>query len=262
MSILQVKKSKVTETAKEVSLTGGAKFMAESGAQKAKIAACYITTSTKGALIGNIHLNTEDGTNLKMYKYMTDKEQSITSTHDGKTTYRAGYTWFNNMCLLATGNPLFDEDLELMQDIEEKFIDLYNFDQKAMVPTKVNMLMDTLCPKDEEFNIVAGIIKQTVDKNVKNEAFDPSQSYSDTNQAWIPSGEVKDENQIEVWFHIDDNRTVIEVQNGVEDADYFPQWEDKNKGKTRFLAKAAKKGATPTQGTDTAPKKKLFGNKG
>ena len=75
---------------------------------------------------------------------------------DGQKNYLPGYLLAESLALLTVGKSISG------CDTEEKVVNLYSYEAKAEVPTKVQMVMELL-NKD----VIAGIVKQTVDKNVK-----------------------------------------------------------------------------------------------
>lgn len=157
-----------------------------------------------------------------------------------------GYTAVNDLCLLATGFGLAD------QDIEEKTVSLWDFDAKKEIPQQVPVLIDLIGKP-----ITVGVLKEVVDKNTK------------VGNEYVPSGETREQNTVDKFFHSESKRTVTEVKEEIEEAVFYPKWVEKNTGKTRNKVKGApgKTGApgrpTPSgqAGAPAAPKKNIFGNK-
>jgi hypothetical protein len=90
----------------------------------------------------------------------------------------------NSLCLLTLGKEISE------LTTEEKVLNIYSPDAKAEVPTKVQVLMDLL---NQE--ILVGLIKQTVDKTAKDAA-----------GAYQPTGETREENEIDKFFRARDLR--------------------------------------------------------
>lgn len=158
-----------------------------------------------------------------------------------------GYTMADDLCLLTTGFPLSE------QNAAEKVISLYDYDQKKEVPTNAHVFMDLIGKQ-----ITAGLVKQTVDKTKKN----------DSTGQYEPTGETRDENVTEKFFHFESKRTVTEIRAEQEEAVFYPKWVEKNAGKTRNRAKGAegKTGAPPRPAGAPAasapkPTTSLFGAK-
>lgn len=154
-----------------------------------------------------------------------------------------GFTTVNDLCLVTTGFGLID------QDLEDKVVNLYDFEAKSDVPTNVKVLTGLLGKE-----VTVAVLKQTVDKQKKNDAG----LYSNT-------GETRDENVAEKFFHTETRRTVAEIKNNIEEAIFIDKWEEKNHGKTRNKAKGGdgKAGAPGAPGGMTGaaapkPKTSLF----
>lgn len=181
-------------------------------------------------------------TNKNGENFFIDKQDS------SKKVPLPGYTMADDLCLLTTGFPLSE------QTFTEKVINLYDYEAKKEVPTNVHVIMDLMGKP-----ITLGLIKQTVDKTKKN----------DSTGSYEPTGETRDENLIDKIFHHDSKRTVTEVRNGIEVAEFFPKWVEKNKGVTRNRAKGAqgKTGApgrpagAPPAASAAKPTTSLFGAK-
>ena len=104
--------------------------------------------------------------------------------------------------------------------------------------------------------ISLGIVKQTVNKNVKQ------------GDEYVPSAETRDENVIEKVFHPELKLTVAEARNGQEEAKFYDAWLERNKGQTRDKRKvkdgagapgAPAKAAPAAGASGQAPRKSLFG---
>ena len=136
---------------------------------------------------------------------------------DGEKFYLPGFITANSLALLTLGK-------EIGQlETEPKVINLYSSEAKAEVPTKVDMFTDLL-----GMDIIAGIIRQTVDKNVKDGAGN-----------YVPSGETRDENEIDKFFRMRDRRTTAEIRAQADKAVFVDTWAEKWTAKVRNKAKAA-----------------------
>ena len=144
-----------------------------------------------------------------------------------------GYTTADDLCLLTTGMPLSE------QTVEDKVVKIYNYDEKKDVPTNVPVLTDVIGHK-----IIAGVIRQIVDKNQK-----------DTSGKYVPTGETREENVIDKLFHAETHKTVTELREQMETAEFFDKWEAKNTGQVRNKAKGAqgKTGAPGRPAANGAP---------
>lgn len=196
----------------------------ESNIYKFTVALAYVTKASSEALGLVLNLKTDEGRELRQTLWMTsgkDKGCKNYYEKDGQKNYLPGFVHANALALLTTGK-------EIGQlDTEEKVVNVYSFDAKAEVPTKVNMVMDLIGKE-----ILAGVIKQTVDKTKKNDA---------TGQ-YEATGETRDENEIDKFFREKDRMTTAEIRGGAEKAIFIDTWAEKWAGKTKDRAKGKKAG--------------------
>lgn len=196
----------------------------ESNVYKCTVALAYVTKAASEALGLVLNLKTEDGRELRQTLWMTsgkDKGCKNYYEKDGQKNYLPGFVHANALALLTTGK-------EIGQlDTEEKVVNVYSYDAKAEVPTKVNMVMDLIGKE-----ILAGVIKQTVDKTKKNES---------TGQ-YEATGETRDENEIDKFFRERDRMTTAEIRGQAEKATFIDTWIEKWAGKTKDRAKGKKTG--------------------
>lgn len=240
MSLLKNLTSDAGITAEKDSVGGGSRIL-ESGLQLATVTLAYVTTSSGGAVGLVIGLKTDAG-ELRSTVYMTSgtaKGAKNFYEKDGEKFYLPGYLLANSLCLLTVGKEI--SELET----EQKLVNIYNYDAKAEVPTKVDMLMDLLGQK-----IYAGILKQTVDKNKKNE----------TTGKYEPTGETREENEIDKFFRAKDKLTTAEIRAKVTEAVFADTWAEKHTGQTRD--KSTKSGANGKAGAPRVPGALLNGAAG
>jgi hypothetical protein len=201
----------------------------ESGLYNGKVTMAYGTLSKGGAQGLVINIQTEDNKEIRQTLWMTSGTAKGAKNYyekDGEKNYLPGYIAANALCLLASGKEISDMETEV------KVVKVYSFEQKTEVPTKVDAVMD-LIGKD----IVVGLIKQTVDKNAKNES----------TGAYEPTGDTRDENEIDKFFRASDRLTTAEIKAQATEPGFILTWETKWTGKTRNKAKGA-------SGTAGAPK--------
>ena len=200
----------------------------DSGIYNAEVTLAYLKTAASGALALALELKTEAGQVVRQDFWMTSGTAKGGKNYyekDGEKFYLPGFTMANSLALLTVGK-------EIGQlETETKVINLYSSEAKTEVPTKVEMFTDLLGTQ-----IIAGIIKQTVDKNVKDAAGN-----------YVASGETREENEIDKFFRMRDRMTTAEIRAQAGEAAFITTWEDKWAGKVRNKAK----GATGTAG---APK--------
>lgn len=184
--------------------------------------------------------------------YITNKngENFFLNKHDKtKKVGLPGFIIVDDICLIATGNPLSE------QETEDKVINVYNPETKKDEPKAVPMIIGAIGKP-----IALGIVRQTVNKNEKQ------------GDEYVATAETRDENIIDKVYHPELKLTVSEARNGQTEAKFYDLWLERNKGVTRDRreikdgsagAPGAKPGA-PTAGgaaAAAAPRKSLFGNK-
>lgn len=209
----------------------------ESAAYPAKVTLAYVTKSTGGATGLVLKAKTSEGRDINQTLWMTSgtaKGGKNFYEKDGVKNYLPGFIAANALSLLTTGKDIAE------LDTETKVVNVYSPEAKAEVPTKVEMIVDLL-GKD----IVIGLIKQTVDKNVKNDA-----------GMYVPSGDTRDENEIDKFFRAEDHFTTAEIRAAANEPVFYNTWSDKWNGKVRNKAKGA-----GTAGVAGAPKAAAAGTK-
>lgn len=202
----------------------------ESGLQNFKVALAYLTQASSKAVALNLSLKNPDGKELRSQIYITSGEaKGCKNTYvdkEGATQYLPGYLLANSLALLTVG-----KDLNQL-DTEDKVVNVYSYEAKAEVPTKVAMIVDLLGQE-----VIGGVLKQVVDKNKKNES---------TGQ-YEPTGETREENELDKFFRARDRKTTQEIRGNVE-ASFIDVWNDKWAGKVKNKASGG------AQGTSGAPK--------
>lgn len=193
----------------------------ESALYPCKVAMAYLTEASTGAIGLVLHLATPNGREVEQTLWVqSGNAKGGNNFYEDKKTgqkrYLPGFSLGNNLSLLTTGKELAD------LTPEEKVVSVYNYTDKKDVPTKVQMLTELL---DQE--VLAGIHRQTVNKQVKND----NGVYVDS-----PDGATRDENEIDKFFCAKDqhNRmTVAEIKGGATEATFADTWEAKWKGVDR-----------------------------
>lgn len=233
------------ETASDTLGGGGA---IASGAYDGTIELVYAGQSSGGALNVTVHFKTTDGREVRETIYFTNKKgenfyldkQDATKKHP-----LPGFTTVNDLCLLATGVGLAD------QETEEKTVKIYDANERKELPKPVQCLTAL-----HGQPISLGILRVLEDKMGK----DSGGNYT------VPTGEIRTFNTIDKVFHPETGRTVNEYLQEVETPEFKTAWIQKNDGKDRNKAKglAAAEGSTgsgrPGGAAGTATKS-LFGKK-
>lgn len=200
----------------------------------------YIDTADSGAMSLNLSLKTQDGATLRQTLWMTSGKakgcKNYYVTQNGDKRYLPGFNQANAICLLTVGKEISDVGAE------EKVIKLYDYEQKKEVPQTKQVLVELLGKE-----VTIGVIRQVVDKTAKAD-----------DGSYKPTGETREENEIDKIFRTSDHMTVNEIKAEETEAHFYDKWVDKNKGVTRNRAKGAKPGAGKAAET-ASPAKSLFG---
>jgi hypothetical protein len=165
-----------------------------------------------------------------------------------------GFTIVDDICLVATGKPLAE------QEAEDKVIKLYDSEVKKELPKSVPMITEAIGKP-----ISLGVLKQIVNKNVKNEQ----------TGKYEPTAESREENVTDKVFDTESKLTVVEARAGSTEAAFWGGWLERNKGKTRDRrsikegeagaagappkSRAAGSATPPAANQTAAPRKSLFG---
>lgn len=194
----------------------------------------YGGSSASGAL--NVTLVFDfDGQEYRETVYVTNKDkQNFYLTQNNKKAPLPGFTTVEDVCLIATNTPLSE------QNIEDKSIKVFDFEQKTEVLQTVPMFVDLLNKP-----IAVGIKKRIVNKKTKAD----DGSYVDT-------AETREENFIDKIFHPELKLTVAEARHE-KPADFWDKWIAANQGKVFDKTKKVAGGAKPAS-TQAAPRKSLF----
>ncbi|MGH1461206.1 MAG: hypothetical protein ACRBB6_04140 [Neptuniibacter sp.] len=235
----------------EVDVLGGGGFLVESGVYDCTVSHAYYSTAQSGALALNLELKTTvDGQdkNIKQQFWMTSGTAKGCKTyyeHNGKKKGLPGFLSADSLALLTVGKSIGE------LATEEKVLNLYDHDAGKEIPTKVNMFSDLVGQE-----ITAAVFKQTVDKTAKN---DQSGNYE-------PTGETRDENEVDKFFRTRDGLTTAEIRGGVTEATFRDQWAEKwtgvtkNKAKGMTAAQAGVPGAPAAAASTGNGPKSLFAN--
>jgi hypothetical protein len=186
------------------------------------------------------------------------RESIYVTNRDGVNTYDdknqagvkhllPGWQSIDALCMIVTGSDLKN------QTMETKSVGIYDFESKKDVATEVPVLTDLI---GQEIGL--GILKILEDVQKKE------------NGKYVNTGETREKNEIDKFFHPELLITLSEGLAGQETPTFQPAWLEKNKGKTKDKTDkkgGAKKGAPgkPDAGDKSAPGKAagaaLFGKK-
>lgn len=228
---------------------GGSRVL-DTDAYAGTIKLAYGTKAESEAMGLVLEVESDDGATIKQTFWMTSgKAKGCKNTYekDGKTYYLPGFIMADTLAQLTTGKSI------TKLDTEKKVIKKYDSTAKAEIPTDVQMLTEMIGQR-----IVIGLLRQIVDKTVKN----------DSTNTYEPTGETREENEIDKLFcgrdtHL--NMTLTEIKAGDTEATFYGQWLEKNKGQVRNKAKGASgtagapKAGTPAAAGTAKPTTSLFG---
>lgn len=200
---------------------GGSFGAIDSGVYSGTIKAAYAGKSSGGAANISVVLALDVNGQQREYRetiYVTSKAGENFYERDGKKSPLPGFTTANDLALLSTGKGLNE------QPFEERVINVYNYDQKKEVPTKVAMAVDMVGKP-----ITVAILKALELKNVKD---------SNGNYVPDPSGATREVNNIDKVFHAETGRTVSEVvERKLAKGEFIEAWRERNTGVTRDKTK-------------------------
>lgn len=230
MSLLSTLASDAT-IANETDSVGGGNSPLESGLYSCTVNMAYINKSASGALGLVLNLAGPGNREIRQTLWMTSGTAKGAKNYyekDGEKHFLPGFNHANALALLT-----MDKEISAM-DTETKVVKVYSPEAKAEVPTKVEVIMDLLGKE-----ILVGLLKQTVDKTQKNDA-----------GFYMPTGETRDENEIDKLFRASDRMTTAEIRAQATEATFAATWESKWAGKTKMKSKGAAAGS----GTSGMPK--------
>jgi hypothetical protein len=192
----------------------------------------------------------KDGKEYRERILITNGKGENFYTKDGKKLPLMGFSMIDSLCVLTTDQPLS------AQDVEEKIVNVYDYELKKEVPTAVPVLTGLL---DQE--VTFAIERQLGFKQAKG----GDGKYHDT-------AEEQETNELQKFYHTETKLTVTEAEQGLEEGVFYHKWlaanvdengigkvRDKRKG-TKNVAGAA--GKPPVAGGAIAGvKKSIFGKK-
>jgi hypothetical protein len=222
----------------------------ESGLYPVKVAMAFLRKSAGGAQSVVLHLNDEAGRELRQTLWIASGDakgnKTYYETKDGEKKNLPGFTTFRQLCLMT-----INKDPQAANhgiEVEEKVIKLWDREASAEVPTTVDCLVELLGQE-----IIAGVLKQVVNKNVQ-----------DDNGKYVPSGETREENEIDKFFHAATRMTLAEATGGKTEGEFIDNWDQKFTGTVKDRSTGATAptsgGARPAAAAGTPPvRQSLFG---
>lgn len=203
----------------------------DTGIYLATIKAFYAGNANSGALNVTVVADLESGQEYRETIYVSNKSGENFFVKNNKKSPLPGFTTINDIALLAA-----DKELHELED-EEKVVKIYDYASKSEVNTAVPMFTELLGKQ-----VYLGIVKQLVNKNVKNDA----------TGKYEPTAETREENVIDKVFHAEFKVTVPEARAKKTEPAFYDAWLKRNEGETRDR-RTLKDGQAPAKG-GTPPK--------
>ncbi len=237
MSIFKKLKTEGLEESQE--RVGGLSRIFDSDIYTGVIKMIYADQAKSGAMNINLIINV-DSREYKETIYITNKQGENFFMRDKKKQALPGFIIVNELALITTGKELSE------LDVEEKVVNVYNYESKKEEPTKVQAITDMIGE-----TISFAVMQIIEDKTTKN-----------GNGEYVPTGETRTINEIKKFFDTESHKTVSEATKEME-ATFWDKWLEAHQGKTSNKAKGAKEQPDNVEetSTDTKPKKSLFGKK-
>ncbi len=182
---------------------------------KSTITMAFLQKSKGGALGLNIHFKTDQGREFRQTLWVSSGDakgnKNYYENKQGERNYLPGFLHADAICLLTLKKGIAE------MGTEEKVVNVYSPEAQAEVPTKVECLVDLI---GEE--VVVALQKQIVDKRQKAD-----------DGTYQPTGETREENEIDKIFRASDGMTTAEIRAKAEEASFVHSWKEKWQGKTR-----------------------------
>ncbi len=212
----------------------GGRHVFDTNIYNATVKAAYSIESSGGALGIALVLATSEGDYNETIYVTNRNKQNFYLNANKKKCPLPGFTLINDLCLIANGKPLSE------QDFQEKSLKVWDYDTKDEVVKPVLVAVDLIGAK-----VAVAITKQLVNKKVKS------------GNEYVDSNETVEENRINKLFDLDTHLTVHEAKTKSE-AKFYDKWLDKYQN---TVADKVKKGiGSVTANKDLVkPKRSLFG---
>lgn len=202
--------------AADTDVLGGNNGIVNTGLFDFTIDMAYFDTAKSGAKSINFVFKNIEGTMLRNTVYMTSGTAKGTKTtymdKSGVERNLPGFSLVNDICLLSTGKPLFE------QDTDNKVLKLYDFESRKETPQTKEVVMSLLAQE-----ITLGVKKVIEDLKVK-----------DAKGKYVigPEGYTRTINDISKAFRTSDHMTAPEVREEAKQALFYDLWKEKNGNNT------------------------------
>tara|TARA_B110000285_G_scaffold152859_1_gene170715 strand:- start:43 stop:825 length:783 start_codon:yes stop_codon:yes gene_type:complete len=240
MSLLSGLSEQKVELAQEADVLGGQSGPIPSGLYSMAITMAYLSKSAGGALgltvWGEAQLPNGGTREIKQTEYVTSGDakgnKKFYVAKDGASKPLPGYSWANNLCILANETPLEGVETAI------KTVKIYNYDAGQEMPEDKEVLVGLIGKK-----VIAGVQHQLQNKNAKNQntgSYEPT--YDDQGNPVT-----KELNVIDKMFHAVSKQTVAEAI-GNSPASFYDKWDAKFSGE---VVSKLVKGSAPVKAANS-----------
>ena len=203
----------------------------------------YLDASASGAISVNISFKTNNRTVRQTVYISNRKGEFVYRNKDKKDLPLPGYAQMDAFFTAVTGKGLSS------QSLEEKVINIYNYDLKKEIPQTRKVFMDILNKP-----IAAGILKISEERTTKESNYT------------VGTGEYRNLNEFNKWFDAETGLTNVEKKAGETEAKVLENWKKANTGNevirnaaTRDTSKAG--APTSSNSANKKPTESLFATK-
>lgn len=192
---------------------GGGRIL-ETNVYAGTIKVIYGITARSGAKGVAFEVELENGQRYNETVYITNKKGDTFYTPQGSTKKvpLPGFTTANDIMLATTGKGLAEQGAN---GVEIRKVKIWDSQARAEIPTDVPVLVGALGQK----------IKLAINKVRENKNVD------DGNGNFIPSNEERFLNNVAKVFHYDSDRTIVEILDKKDTAEFQGEWLKKNQDK-------------------------------
>lgn len=209
MSLLNSIQSDASVDTSDKDVLGG-RTLLPTNLYEGKIEAAWLTAATSGAIAFN-YIAKIGATSLRQTVYITnkDKQDFFVDKKTSEKKIMPGAAQINSLVKLLTGKNSLKE-----LTTESRVLNLYDYDAKKEVPTKVDAFVDL-----HGRNVLFAVEHQIVDKSVKG-----------GDGKYVASGETREQNEVTKFFDADTRQTATE-KAGNSTAEFATKWLEKNADK-------------------------------
>lgn len=215
-------------------------WLLDSGVYPMVIDVAFYTTADSGAVALNVHYKSVEFSKYVREKYWVlsgnakgNKNYYIDS--EGKKHLLPDMQRANELANLVTGKDLGD------LETDDRVLNLWSYDAKAEVPTKVKVLPDLL-----GVTVQAGVLKIVDNKRTQNGAGE-----------WVATNEKKETNEVSKIF-TEDGFTLAERNAKETETKYLDAWKAKHEGNDVNRFKPQQNAPTPVNLNSSSDDEPLF----